>query len=409
MFCIKCGAQNEEGAKFCTNCGASLTDVVWSAPQAAPMSSSEPEPEPELEEESEPEPDPELEVQSEPGPEPASEPEPTPDSLESDTPLPEEVLSPVEESPVEVPPQEWPDYSEQGPFQEGGAAKKSLGTGAIVGVIIGGLAVVALIIVGVLFATGAVSSDAPASPAGEVSTDDGDAQIDGFGQGLSELFGGGSGNDAHVSTDLDGTIFDLTRYEGTPADVEGFLEDNGLELVGSWSSEGGEYIEPYMSATFAGDYDGPAPISIDGSYLEVSVQVELGSTEIAWDEDGYADDAVSSLSELAGDATVSGVQIDFYSDVEPSGFASAAHGVFSSMGLPRVSGVSASDDEILDSALSEFGLSESEGSVSDYIGEVLFVDGDLIEFAGREAYCQVSLMGGEEFSNRTMAGISVFS
>ena len=39
----------------------------------------------------------------------------------------------------------------------------------------------------------------------------------------------------------------------------------------------------------------------------------------------------------------------------------------------------------------------------------LFVDGDLIEFAGREAYCQVSLMGGEEFNNATMVGISVFS
>ena len=68
MFCIKCGAQNEEGAKFCTNCGASLTDVVWSAPQAAPTSSpeSELEPEPELEEESEPEPDPD------PAPEPGT-------------------------------------------------------------------------------------------------------------------------------------------------------------------------------------------------------------------------------------------------------------------------------------------------------------------------------------------------
>ena len=52
---------------------------------------------------------------------------------------------------------------------------------------------------------------------------------------------------------------------------------------------------------------------------------------------------------------------------------------------------------------------QSEGSVSDYIGEVLFVDGDLLEFAGREAYCQVSLMGGEEFNNATMVGISVFS
>ena len=382
MFCIKCGTQNEDGARFCTACGASLTDVVWSAPKADPAPQPEPESNPEPDQD--PAPAPETAPASEA---PADAPEPGLSPSEGAEP-------PVEEPPVEAPPQEWPDYAEQGPILEGGSNKKSLGTGAILGIIVGVLAVVSLIIVGVFSATGTLPSE-------------GDAPVESLEEKLDELLGDGVGS--ADSAELAGTIFDLTCYETTPRDIGDFLEGSDFALIGSWASEGGSYSEPYMSVTFAGDYDGPAPIPIDGTYVEVTVQVELGSTQIVWDEDGYADDAISSLGELADDAVVTGVQIDFYTSVGPDSFASAAHGAFSSMGLSRASGVSASNERILDSALAEFGLSASAGDVSDYIGDVLFVTGDPLEFAGREAYCQVSLMGGEEFGGDTMAGISVFS
>lgn len=387
MFCIKCGAQNEDGARFCTACGASLTDVVWSAPKADPA------PRPEPESDSEPDQD--------PAPETAPETAPAPETPEAAAGAPEPDFSPsegeeppVEEPPVEVPPQEWPDYAEQGPIMEGGSSKRSLGTGAILGIIVGVLAVLSLIIVGVFSATGTL-------PSGD------DAPVESLEEKLDALLGDGSGS--VDPAELAGTVFDLTNYEATPHDIGDFLEGNDFALIGSWASEGGSYSVPYMSVTYAGDYDGPAPIPIDGTYVEVTVQVELGSTQIVWDEDGYADDAISSLGELADDAVVTGVQIDFYTSVGPDSFASAAHAAFSSMELSRASGVSASSEGILDSALTEFGLSAGAGDVSDYIGDVLFVTGDPLEFAGREAYCQVSLMGGEEFGGDTMAGISVFS
>ena len=43
MFCLKCGAQNADGFKFCMNCGAELPEL---APQATPAPQAEPAPAP---------------------------------------------------------------------------------------------------------------------------------------------------------------------------------------------------------------------------------------------------------------------------------------------------------------------------------------------------------------------------
>ena len=45
MFCLKCGAENKDGAKFCSACGASLTEVTWSVPEPV-VDAAAPEPEP---------------------------------------------------------------------------------------------------------------------------------------------------------------------------------------------------------------------------------------------------------------------------------------------------------------------------------------------------------------------------
>lgn len=431
MFCLKCGAENKDGAKFCSACGASLTEVTWSVPEPA-VDAAAPEPEPVPEPEGVPAPAPEPEPvpapETIPAPAPAPAPAPEPVTAPAPAPAPEPVTEPApapapapEPAPepnsdipappitVKEPPQNWPDYSEQGPVQEGGKTKKSLGTGAIVGIVVGALAVIALLVTVVVSMTGTSSGDeGRGSAAIEDSSGDG-VQIEGFGEGLGGAGGSDSGDGAVAGGDLTGTIFDLASYEGTPSEVEDFLQGSGLEISGSWASDGSEYMEPYASITFAGAYSGAVPIESTDDEFEVSVQVELGSTPVTWDEDGYADDVVASLDDLAEDAKVTGVTVEFKSPVEAPDFATAASAIFDSMGLPVGERVSASDDDILASALSEFGLPEDAGDTADYFGDVLFVDSDAITFMGNDGYAQVSLMGGDDFGNVTLVGIDVYA
>lgn len=431
MFCLRCGAQNLDGAKFCNQCGAPLTDGALSAldgspaeaaapepateedPQAGPQAEPEPEDEPRPEDGAEPEgpePAPGTDGGAEGEPAPGEEPVPAPGA----DPVPEGSPAPPESwgSPVtEVPPQEWPDGDGQAPFQEGGKSGRGLGTGAIVGIIVGGVAVVALIVAAVLFLGGSPTADAPSDePAAEEDVDS-DVKVDGIGEGLTGVGkgDGDTGSDVAAATDLGGTVFDLSRYEGTPSEVEDFLQSSGLELSDSWASDGGGFGDAYANVSFAGPYGGATPIEGTGEELMVTVEVSLGSTAVTWDEDGYAEDLVSSLDELASDAEVTGVTIDFDSPVGPSDFPSAARAIYTAMDLPAGSYVSASSDELLSSALAEFGISADNGDVTDYIGDVLFVDGASFAFRGRDAYCQVSLMGGEEFGNTTMVTVDINS
>ena len=417
MFCTRCGARNDDSAKFCSQCGASLTDVTWTVREQDPEPPTEEAPQTEAPTVSEPEvePTPEPEVEPTPASEDAPEPEPEPEPETAPEPAsPVSAPEPPEswgEPVTEVPPQEWPEGSAQSPFQEGGKPKKGLGTGAIVGIIVAGFVVVALIVVAVLF-MGSSSGGSAGDPATREEPSK-NVEIEGFGEGLGALGGGSgsdpdSGPDAVVGDEIGGSVFDLTCYEGTPAEIEEFLLGSGLTVSGSWASDGGGVTDPYVSLTFSGEYDGAAPIEMEaGSELEVSVQAYLGSTPVTWDDLGYADDAISSLNDLADDAEISGIAIEFYSPVESSEFASAAGSIFSSMELPAATRVSASSDDILSSTLDELGVGEDRGDVTDYLGEVLFVDSDSMPFRDGEGSCQVSLMGGEEFGGVTMVEIDL--
>ena len=280
-----------------------------------------------------------------------------------------------------------------------------------IGIIVGGVAVVALIVAAVLFLGGSPTADAPSDEPAAKEDVDSDVKVDGIGEGLTGVGkgDGDTGSDVAAATDLGGTVFDLSRYEGTPSEVEDFLQSSGLELSDSWASDGGGFGDAYANVSFAGPYGGATPIEGTGEELMVTVEVSLGSTAVTWDEDGYAEDLVSSLDELASDAEVTGVTIDFDSPVAPSDFPSAARAIYTAMDLPVGSYVSASNDELLSSALAEFGISDDNGDVTDYIGDVLFVDGASFAFRGRDAYCQVSLMGGEEFGNTTMVTVDINS
>ena len=424
MFCTRCGARNDDSAKFCSQCGASLTDVTWTVREQDPEPPVAEAPQAEVPTASEPEvesaPEPEVEVEpapaSEDAPEPEPEPGPEPDVPESEPASPVSAPEPPEswgEPVTEVPPQEWPDGAAQSPFQEGGKPKKGLGTGAIVGIIVAGFVVVALIVVAVLF-VGSSSGGGADDPATREEPSE-NVEIEGFGEGLGALGGGSDADpdpdpdpDAIMGDEIDGSVFDLACYEGTPAEIEEFLLASGLTVSGSWASDGSGITDPYVSLTFSGEYDGAAPIETEaGRELEVSVQAYLGSTPVTWDDLGYADDAISSLNDLADDAEISGIAIEFYSPVEPAEFASAAGSIFSSMELPAATRVSASSDDILSSTLDELGVGEDRGDVTDYLGEVLFVDSESMPFRDGEGSCQVSLMGGEEFGGVTMVEIDL--
>tara|TARA_Y100000590_G_C15699809_1_gene1006360 strand:+ start:688 stop:1023 length:336 start_codon:yes stop_codon:yes gene_type:complete len=48
MFCLNCGVENEEGSKFCSDCGSKLIETK-SIDEVEPESVVEPEPEPVIE------------------------------------------------------------------------------------------------------------------------------------------------------------------------------------------------------------------------------------------------------------------------------------------------------------------------------------------------------------------------
>lgn len=337
MFCMKCGAQNENGAKFCTTCGASLEGITWSAPQDAPASAPAPE--------TTPTPDPTPEPVEAPTPEPAAEEAPQ---------APESWGDPASE----MPPQEWPGASEPSPIQESGQAKKGLGTGAIVGIIVGGVVVVALIVVAALFMTGTLSlgGTTPDEPAKEEPAgDDGDISIGGE-------IGNLTGDPAEV-VDVSGTVFDRTSYDGTPTEIADALEAAGFSLDGTSAyhyDDGSDSL--YLDYT--GTVDGALPV--EGADDEVSVTLNFGAEEFdfSWDEDDSAYDFDVNLAELPADAELYAVGINLDADLEPEEFVSAIVALRDSLGLSGdVSMLSATSSELADQATDALGISD-EASVS---------------------------------------------
>lgn len=337
MFCMKCGAQNEDGAKFCTTCGASLEGITWSAPQDAPASAPAPE--------TTPTPDPTPEPVEAPTPEPAAEEAPQ---------APESWGDPASE----MPPQEWPGASEPSPIQESGQAKKGLGTGAIVGIIVGGVVVVALIVVAALFMTGTLSlgGTTPDEPAKEEPVgDDGDVSIGGE-------IGNLTGDPAEV-VDVSGTVFDRASYDGTPTEICDALEAAGLSLDGT-SAYHYEGSSDSLYLDYTGTVDGALPV--EGADDEVRVALSFGAEEFdfPWDEDDSAYDFDVNLAELPADTELYAVDIDFEADLEPEEFVSTIVALRDSLGLSGdVSMLSATSSELADQAADALGISD-DASIS---------------------------------------------
>ena len=87
-FCINCGSQVPDGAKFCMACGTPVATIPTPAPAPAPAPVPEPIPEPGTEPIPEPVPEPVAEPIPEPAPEPVAEPEPEPAPVPTPAPKP---------------------------------------------------------------------------------------------------------------------------------------------------------------------------------------------------------------------------------------------------------------------------------------------------------------------------------
>ena len=330
MFCMKCGAQNEDGAKFCTVCGAPLGGAQTAAPQPEPP-------------------------------------------VEAPAPAPEEPA-------FETPPQNWPDYSEQGPVQEGGAPKKGLGTGAIVAIVVGAIVVVALVVVAALFMTGTLSLGGGAAaeqPAAEEPAGDGeDGEIEGFGDGV-----GGAGDSAEV-VDVSGTVFDRATYSGTPAEIDDALEAAGLSLDGT-SAYHYDGSSDSLYLDYKGTVGGPFPVADADDEVSVTLNLDAEEFDFPWDEDDSAYDFDVNPAELPEDTTLYSANISFDADLDPEEFVSTVVALRDSLGFSGdVSMLSVTSSDLADEATDALGIGDDvsiniHGDASYDCITVYFEDGTL--------------------------------
>lgn len=314
MFCPECGTRNADGAKFCTECGTRLVTDQPNEPQ------------------------------------PSAAPEPQPSAA------PEKVGPPV----PGMPPQEWPDGSGQGPVQDGGRGSKGLGTGAVVGIVVGVVALVAVAAAAFLFLGGSPSSGEKLSVglAGPVQGD------------VAQDAPDDSAPDAEPAAEpagsVVGTVFDEGIYGQDLASVEASLKEHGLSIDGSTAfSYGGTSDSLYLS--LSGEVDKAFPVA--GSDDEVMLTLYLESDDFAfdWDEDGYAADCVTSLADLPEDTELVSAAFVFETDAEvedfPAVLAEMAEALSSTGDLDSVTGTSS---ELVDEFCALQGVSEDECRTSVY-------------------------------------------
>lgn len=314
MFCPECGTRNADGAKFCTECG---TRLVTDQPNE-PQSSAAPEPQPSA--------------------------------------APKKVGPPV----PGMPPQEWPDGSGQGPVQDGGKGSKGLGTGAVVGIVIGVVALVAVAAAALLFLGGSPSSGEKLSVglAGPVQGD--------VAQDAPDDSAPDAEPDAEPAGSVVGTVFDEGLYGQDLASVEASLKEHGLSIDGSTAfSYGGTSDSLYLS--LSGEVDKAFPVA--GSDDEVMLTLYLESDDFAfdWDEDGYAADCVTSLADLPEDTELVSAAFVFETDAEvedfPAVLAEMAEALSSTGDVDSVTGTSS---ELVDEFCALQGVSEDECRTSVY-------------------------------------------
>ncbi len=350
MFCLKCGANNVDGAKFCSSCGAELVGSP-SQPESVAQGGAQPQPQ------SQPQPWDQPQPQSQPWDQ--SQPQPQP--------------QPWYQPPVQEPPQEWPDGGSVNPVQGGDSPKKSR-TGLIVGIVVG---VIVLAIAGVLaflFLSGTIGGGSSDQEVVEQDADDKDEKGDaddkdeeGDADDKDEK-GGADDKDKkpgiEVNGDVDGTVFDYDFYQQDLASLESSLLDAGLSLnyAGAFHYDD---MEDSLSVSYAGTVDEVFPIEGSDAEVYVSLFIEAEDFAFTWDEDGYASDINVILADLPADSVVSSVSIYFELDVEDTDFPAALEAASEAVGASDdITSVSATSRDLADEAISLMGIDEDSCNMS---------------------------------------------
>lgn len=316
MFCLKCGAQNADGAKFCTVCGAPLMASQPSgqdSPQAEKTASRQPA----------------------------------------------------------APPQEWPDSSAQGPVQAGGARAKGLSTGAVVAIVIGAVAIVAIVAAAFLLATGTISlgggTAAPAQGAATqedvAGTDDGEPILD-------------DGEPVLEASGVAGTVFERAVYEQDVSGLADALEGFGLSISDS-SAYHYDDMDDSLYVNLSGRVDA-FPLSGADDDVQVTLSFEAKDFDFDWNEDDYATDCVSSLKGLPEDSVLSMVAFYFDADIEVDDFPDALATMEAALSIPGdISSISGTSSDLIDEACELLDISEDEGRINingDATYDCLYVD-----------------------------------
>lgn len=342
MFCLKCGANNVDGAKFCSSCGAELVGSP-SQPEGVAQGGAQPQSQPW------------DQPQPQPQPQPWDQPQPQPQSQPWDQSQPQPQSQPWYQPPVQEPPQEWPDGGSVNPVQGGDSPKKSR-TGLIVGIVVG---VIVLAIAGVLaflFLSGTIGGGSSNQEVVEQEADDKDDKGDADDKDKKPGI--------EVNGDADGTVFDYDFYQQDLASLESSLLDAGLSLnyAGAFHYDD---MEDSLSVSYAGTVDEVFPIEGSDAEVYVSLFIEAEDFAFTWDEDGYASDINVILADLPADSVVSSVSIYFELDVEDTDFPAALEAASEAVGASDdITSVSATSRDLADEAISLMGIDEDSCNMS---------------------------------------------
>ena len=359
MFCLKCGANNVDGAKFCSSCGAELVGSP-SQPEGVDQGGAQP--------------------QSQPWDQPQPQPQPQP----WDQSQPQPQSQPWYQPPVQEPPQEWPRGDGVDPVQGGGSPKKPR-TGLIVGIVVG---VVVLAIVGVvafLFLSGTIGGGSSDQEVVEQEADDknekGDADDKDEKGNADDKDEKGNADDKdekgdaddkdkkpgiEVNGDVDGTVFESDFYQQDLEALESSLLDAGLSSSYANACHYDD-MEDTLYVGYTGTVDEVFPIEGSGAEVYVSLVIKAEDFAFTWDEDGYALDINVVLANLPADSVLLSASINFELDVEDADFPAALEAASEAVGASGdITSLSASSRDLADEAISFMGVDEDMCYVSIY-------------------------------------------
>lgn len=339
MFCTNCGKELPEGTMFCTQCGrpveAAATPGVAQAPQPAPEVA--------------------------PVPEAASAPQPAPVTPEADP-------TPAAEPTYTEAPQPAPAYAAPQPAPAPNPAsapeqpKKKGGKGKVVGIVLGIVALVAVLGVGGYF----VYTNFFATGPEEVIMEDLEAQ-------LADYSDPTTGNGDRLMTEADNVLSGLAAYPSPGADAyEAWLEDSSYTVDGVVVADDGDTATATATVThaplieFVENHEGLA--DDPGEPQETTLELTYVRDGSSWTADGDELEEAVFAAYLPSDEELIISDVDSYFEADDDMRSGFIAGLESGSGS-ELDQLGISADEFADAYLDGYGYE---------VGTVT-VDGDTAE------------------------------